>query len=116
MEPPMTPNEDPRTKYPTPPQPEQKQPSQPGNTDEMMPEPDHGETSYVGSNKLKGMRTLITGGDSGIGRAVAIAYAREGSHIAISYHPDDEDDAQQTKSLVEAEGVSCVLLPGDIIE
>lgn len=112
----MTPNEDPRTKYPTPPQPQQKQASQPGDTHQMFPEPDHGESSYVGSDRLKGMRSLITGGDSGIGRAVAIAYAREGSHIAISYHPDDEEDAQETKRLVETEGVSCVLLPGDIIE
>ena len=110
----MTPNLDPRTKYPTPPQPKQEQGGQPGDTDAMDPQPDHGEESYQGSGKLHGMRTLITGGDSGIGRAVAIAYAREGSHLAISYHPDDEEDAQDTKRIVESAGVTCVLLPGNL--
>lgn len=111
----MSPNVDPRTKYPQPPQPEQHQ-EQPGDTAPMKPQPDHGEESYVGSGKLTGFRTLITGGDSGIGRAVAIAYAREGADVAISYHPDDEDDAQVTCDLVESAGRRCLTLPGDLRE
>ncbi|RWX08168.1 SDR family oxidoreductase [Rhizobium hidalgonense] len=100
------------TKYPTPPFPSQKQPM-PGFTAQMDPAPDHGEESYRGSDRLKGKRAIITGGDSGIGRAVAIAYAREGADIVISYLDEDED-ADETKRLVEQAGRKAVLVSGDI--
>lgn len=87
----------------------------PGLTRDMPQKPDHGEESYRGSGRLEGMAALITGGDSGIGRAVAIAFAREGADIAISYL-DEEDDARDTARLVEAAGRTCLLLPGDISE
>ncbi|MCX7319093.1 MAG: SDR family oxidoreductase [Hyphomicrobiales bacterium] len=102
------------TAYPTPPFPSQKQPM-PGSTEAMQPRPDHGEKSYVGSGRLKGMKAIITGGDSGIGRAVAIAYAREGADVLISYLSEN-DDAEQVKQLVEAEGRKAVLMPGDIAD
>lgn len=98
--------------YPVPPFPQQRQ-AMPGDTHEMQPRPDHGEESYKGSGRLRGKKAVITGGDSGIGRAVAIAYAREGADIVISYLNEDED-AQQVKSLVENEGRKAVLVPGDI--
>jgi len=104
--------EDKMTKYPTPPFPSQKQPM-PGFTAQMDPVPDHGEESYRGSDRLKGKRAIITGGDSGIGRAVAIAYAREGADIVISYLDEDED-ADETKRLVEQAGRKAVLVSGDI--
>lgn len=100
------------TNYPTPPFPSQKQPM-PGFTAQMDPVPDHGEKSYRGSERLKGKRAIITGGDSGIGRAVAIAYAREGADIVISYLDEDED-ADETKRLVEEAGRKAVLVSGDI--
>lgn len=87
----------------------------PGETDEMTPRPDHGEESYQGHNRLKGKVALITGGDSGIGRAVAIAYAREGADVAVSYLEEDED-AEQTRAWVEKAGRACLLLPGDITD
>ena len=93
--------------------PEQKQ-DPPGLTTEMTPVPDHGEESWVGRDRLKGMRALITGGDSGIGRAVAIAYAREGADVALSYLPDEQSDAEDVKEWVEKAGRKCVLLPGDL--
>jgi len=105
--------QDPRAQYPKPPFPEQKQPA-PGLAVKMEPEPDHGETSYKGSNKLTGRKALVTGGDSGIGRAAAIAYAREGADVAISYLPSEEKDAAEVVSLIEAEGRKAVALPGDI--
>ena len=80
----------------------------------MDPVPDHGETSYRGSGKLKGRKALITGGDSGIGRAAAIAFAREGADVAISYLPQEKSDAQEVLKLIEAEGRKAVALPGDI--
>lgn len=85
----------------------------PGLTGHMMPVPDHGEQSYRGSEKLKGMKAIVTGGDSGIGRAVAIAYAREGADVLISYL-DEHDDAQETVKWVEEAGGHCVAVAGDI--
>ena len=98
--------------YPKPPYPAQRQPM-PGSTAKMDPRPDHGETSYKGSGKLKGKKAVITGGDSGIGRAVAIAYAREGADILIAYL-DEHDDAHEVKALVEQEGRKAVLVAGDL--
>jgi len=102
------------TDDPRPPFPDQPQPI-PGETDRMQPRPDHGEDSYRGSGRLAGKAAIITGGDSGIGRAVAIAYAREGADVLISYL-NEEEDAAETRRLVEAEGRKCVLVPGDIAE
>jgi NAD(P)-dependent dehydrogenase (short-subunit alcohol dehydrogenase family) len=103
---------DPREKYPKPPYDQEPQPP-PGDTDRMNPAADHGETSYRGSGKLTGRVAMITGGDSGIGRAVALAYAREGADVAVSYE-SEHDDARDTEKLVTAEGRKCLLLPGDI--
>ena len=100
------------TDYPKPPFPDQNQPM-PGRTNAMKPVPDHGETSYKGHGRLAGKRALITGGDSGIGRAVAIAFAREGADVAISYL-DEHDDAKDTAGHVEEAGRKVLLLPGDI--
>src|SRR5438477_2266634 len=98
--------------YPKPPYPSQVQPM-PGATSRMDPRPDHGETTYRGSGRLNGMKAVITGGDSGIGRAVAIAFAREGADILIAYL-DEHDDANETKRWVEEAGRKAVLVPGDI--
>lgn len=106
-------NPDPTSKYREEGFPEQDQ-SQPGLTGETTPDPDHGESSYVGSGRLKGKRALITGGDSGIGRAVAIAFAREGADVAISYLAEEQEDAESTAKLVEEAGQRALLLPGDI--
>ncbi|HEX6928168.1 MAG TPA: SDR family oxidoreductase [Gammaproteobacteria bacterium] len=103
---------DPQTKYPRPPQPVQRQEIL-GWTDEMVPEPDHGERSYKGSGRLKDRAALITGGDSGIGRAVAIAFAREGADVLISYLEEDED-ARETAGWVEDAGRRAVLVAGDV--
>lgn len=103
----------PVTRYPVRGFPEQEQ-RQPGLTGATDPMPDHGEDSYRGSGRLAGMRTLITGGDSGIGRAVAIAFAREGADVAISYLPVEEEDAVATALWVEDAGASCLRIPGDI--
>ncbi|PAF20848.1 NAD(P)-dependent dehydrogenase [Terribacillus saccharophilus] len=86
----------------------------PGLQKEMDPKPDCGEESYKGSGKLTGRKALITGGDSGIGRAAAIAYAREGADVAINYLPDEQPDAEEVKELIEAEGRKAVLIPGDL--
>lgn len=80
----------------------------------MRTKPDHGEESYVGKGLLKGKVALIAGEDSGIGRAVAIAYAREGPSVAISYLADEQTDAEETQTSVEQAGQRCVLLPGDL--
>src|SRR5689334_4883510 len=92
--------------------PRQRQPM-PGRTAAMKPKPDHGEASYRGCNKLAGKKAIITGGDSGIGRAVAIAYSREGADILIAYL-NEHEDAKETQHLVEEAGRRAVLLPGDI--
>ncbi|MEV0129368.1 SDR family oxidoreductase [Dactylosporangium sp. NPDC050688] len=88
----------------------------PGRTGEMRDEPDHGEDSYRGTGRLTGKRAVITGGDSGIGRAVAIAFAREGADVLIAYLPDEEQDARDTAQLVEKTGRKAVTVPGDIRE
>jgi NAD(P)-dependent dehydrogenase (short-subunit alcohol dehydrogenase family) len=87
---------------------------QPGLTSATEPTPDHGEESYVGSGRLTDMRALITGGDSGIGRAVAIAFAREGADVAISYLPEEEADADSTVEWIEKAGRTALKLPGDV--
>ena len=107
------PVQDPTTRYPRPPFPEQSQPW-PGLTSRMTPRPDHGETRYRGSGRLLGRKALITGGDSGMGRAAAIAYAREGADVAINYLPDEEPDAQEVIALIRAEGRIGLGIPGDI--
>lgn len=99
--------------YPRPPFVEQPQKA-PGLASEMKPIPDHGETSYIGSGKLDGKKALITGGDSGIGRAVAIAYAREGADVAINYLPEEETDAAAVIALIAAEGKKAIAIPGDL--
>ena len=98
---------------PKPPFPDQPQPI-PGETDAMQPRPDHGEDSYRGAGRLEGKKAVITGGDSGIGRAVAIAFAREGADVLISYLPEEEEDAQQARAQIEQAGRTAVLVPGDI--
>jgi NAD(P)-dependent dehydrogenase (short-subunit alcohol dehydrogenase family) len=107
------PVEDPTTKYPKPPYTFVRQPW-PGLANKMVPPPDHGETSYKGSGRLLGRKALITGGDSGMGRAAAIAYAREGADVAINYFPTEESDAQEVVALIEAAGRKAVAIPGDL--
>jgi NAD(P)-dependent dehydrogenase (short-subunit alcohol dehydrogenase family) len=104
---------DPTTKHTTDRFPKQEQ-LPPGLTDRMAPQPDHGEQSYHGSRRLEGRHALITGGDSGIGRAVAIAFAREGARVAISYLPSEEDDAKETAEWISDAGTDPLLLPGDL--
>src|SRR4051794_39196548 len=113
----MTPQklEDPTKKYPKPPFKGQSQPW-PGLASKMEPRPDHGEKSYRGSGRLAGRKALVTGGDSGMGRAAAIAFAREGADVAINYMPDEEPDARQVLALIEAEGRKAVAIPGDLRE
>lgn len=104
---------DPLTRYPRPPFETQPQ-NFPGKTGQMAPEPDHGEASYKGAGRLTGKAALVTGGDSGIGRAVAIAYAREGADVAIAYLPDEQKDAEAVGGWIEKAGRRALLLPGDI--
>ncbi|WP_263263253.1 SDR family oxidoreductase [Pseudomonas sp. RIT-PI-S] len=103
----------PQNAYPRPPFKEQSQPW-PGLAGKMEPRPDHGETSYRGSNRLLGRKALITGGDSGLGRAVAIAFAREGADVAINYLPAEEPDAQEVVKLIQQAGRKAVAIPGDL--
>ena len=107
--------DDPRTKYPQPPFKEQTQPW-PGLAGRMSPQPDHGEKSYRGSGRLAGRKALITGGDSGMGRAAAIAYAREGADVAINYLPAEEGDADEVIRLIKEAGRNGVGIPGDLRE
>ncbi|RZM26737.1 MAG: SDR family oxidoreductase [Pedobacter sp.] len=109
------PLEDPASKYPKPPFKGQSQPF-PGLASKMDPVPDHGEKSYKGSGRLMGRKALITGGDSGIGRAAAIAYAREGADVAINYLPAEEADAREVIALIKAEGRKGIAIPGDLRE
>lgn len=104
---------DPRDKYPKPPFQSQLQPW-PGLASQMNPKPDHGEKSYKGSGRLMGRKALITGGDSGMGRAAAIAYAREGADVAINYFPTEEPDAREVVALIRAEGRKAIAIPGDL--
>jgi NAD(P)-dependent dehydrogenase (short-subunit alcohol dehydrogenase family) len=105
--------EDPTTKYPKPPFKEQSQPW-PGLASKMDPRPDHGEKSYKGSGRLSGRKALITGGDSGMGRAAAIAFAREGADVAINYFPTEQPDADEVVALIKEEGRKAVAIPGDL--
>jgi NAD(P)-dependent dehydrogenase (short-subunit alcohol dehydrogenase family) len=107
------PLQDPASKYPRPPYKKQSQPW-PGLASKMDPKPDHGETSYRGSGRLAGRKALITGGDSGMGRAAAIAYAREGADVAINYLPDEEADAAEVIALIKAEGRIGLAIAGDL--
>jgi len=95
-------------------EPPQKQSSQPGLESKMFPKPECDNPHYKGSEKLLGKVALITGGDSGIGKAVAIVYAKEGASLVLNYLPSEEKDAQETKKLVEQYGAKCLLIPGDI--
>jgi len=105
--------QNPLTQYPQPEFPAQHQP-EPGLDSKMTPEPDHGEESYVGFGRLQGRKALITGADSGIGRATAIAFAREGADIVLNYLPEEESDAQEVVALIAAEGRRAIALPGDL--
>ena len=107
------PLQDPTTKYAKPPYPVQPQ-EWPGLASKMTPRPDHGETSYKGSGRLLGRKALITGGDSGMGRAAAIAFAREGADVAINYFPTEEPDAKEVVDLIRKAGRKAVAIPGDL--
>lgn len=112
---PDSPITDPTTKYPQPPFKRQEQPW-PGLARDMDPRPDHGETSYKGNGRLAGRKALITGGDSGMGRAAAIAYAREGADVAINYFPSEEPDAREVIELIQQAGRKGAPIPGDLRE
>lgn len=108
--------QDPTTQYPkATPEWKQKQP-EPGIQSKMEPVPDCGETSYRGTGRLKGRKAVVTGADSGIGRAAAIAYAREGADVVLSYLPEEESDAKEVVKLIEEAGQKAVAIPGDLKE
>src|SRR4051812_24072929 len=107
------PNDPAADRYPKPPFPKQQQPW-PGLASKMDPKPDHGEETYRGSGRLEGRKALVTGGDSGMGRAAAIAYAREGADVAINYLPAEEPDAQEVIALIREAGRNAVAIPGDL--
>ena len=107
--------QNPLDKYPKPPFEKQSQPW-PGLASKMHPRPDHGEESYKGSGRLAGRKALVTGGDSGMGRAAAIAFAREGADVAINYFPGEEPDAQEVIELIRKAGRKAVALPGDLTD
>jgi NAD(P)-dependent dehydrogenase (short-subunit alcohol dehydrogenase family) len=106
--------QDPQSQFESPEEQESEQIPHPGTTGQMDDEPDHGEDSYRGTGRLTGKKAIITGGDSGIGRAVAIAFAREGADVLIAYLPQEEEDARSTAELVEKAGRKAVTVPGDI--
>jgi NAD(P)-dependent dehydrogenase (short-subunit alcohol dehydrogenase family) len=108
--------QDPTQQYHQPDQQPEQELEHPGLESEMQPTPDYGEETYRGSGRLEDRAAIITGGDSGIGRAVALAFAREGADVLISYLPDEEPDAQETARVVEATGKKAVKMPGDIGE
>jgi NAD(P)-dependent dehydrogenase (short-subunit alcohol dehydrogenase family) len=107
------PMQNPLDKYPKPPFEKQSQPW-PGLASRMTPKPDHGEESYKGSGRLAGRKALVTGGDSGMGRAAAIAFAREGADVAINYYPTEEEDAREVVELIQKAGRKAIALPGDL--
>ncbi|PHK50293.1 SDR family oxidoreductase [Staphylococcus edaphicus] len=106
-------SQDPRTKFSNKDFPKQEQPV-PGLQNKLEPKPDCGETSYIGYGRLKDYKMLVTGGDSAIGRAAAIAYAKEGADVAINYLPEEQQDAEEVQQVIEAAGRKAVLIPGDI--
>ena len=105
--------QNPLTQFPQPTYPEQVQ-TAPGTVHALTPSADHGETSYVGLGRMKGRKALVTGADSGIGRAVAIAFAREGADIVLNYLPEEEQDAAEVVALIQAEGCKAIAVPGDL--
>lgn len=107
--------QNPLTQFPQPTYPTQVQ-TPPGTVHELKPAADHGEKSYVGLGRMKGRKALVTGADSGIGRAVAIAFAREGADVALNYLPEEEDDAAEVVALIEAEGRRAIAIAGDLQE
>ena len=107
--------QNPLDKFPRPPFEKQSQ-AWPGLASRMVPRPDHGEDTYKGSGRLKGRKALVTGGDSGMGRAAAIAFAREGADVAINYLPAEEEDAREVVDLMQKAGVKALALPGDLRE
>ncbi|MET0133829.1 MAG: SDR family oxidoreductase, partial [Kibdelosporangium sp.] len=106
--------QDPRSQYPPPSQQTGHEQPHPGTESRMGPKPDHGEDTYRGCGRLTDRKAVLTGGDSGIGRAVAIAFAREGADVLLSYLPEEEADAQETAELVRQAGRQAELVPGDI--
>lgn len=112
----LTTIQNPTTQYPQPTYPDQKNQQPPGHSAAMNPRPDHGESSYRGSGRLTGRKAIVTGGDSGIGRATAIAFAREGADVLLNYLPEEQSEAEEVANLVREAGRKAVLVPGDITD